>query len=85
MIVKLKMHTTGTIFGKIVSKNYQRYLYSKHVVWNQESDGVRHDACCLKRTSNAIISEIQILLKTYSQKLGHILIKTCYCCIYPEL
>ena len=48
---------------KFVAKNYKRYLFSKYVACNQESDGVRY------------IYEIRILFKTYSQKLGYIRIK----------
>ena len=51
MIVKLKMHATGKMFGKFVSKTYQGYVILKYVVCNQDRDWVRHDTCCLKQTS----------------------------------
>ena len=35
---------------KVVSKNYQSYLFSKYEVCNQERDRATHDACCLRRT-----------------------------------
>ena len=41
----------GIVLVKFVSKNYQRYLFSKYEVCDQETGGVRHDACCLKQTS----------------------------------
>ena len=43
MIVKLKFCFAGKLFGKFVFKNYQRYLFSKYVVCDQESNGVRHE------------------------------------------
>ena len=43
MIVKLKMRIKGKVFGKICVKNYQRFLFSKYVVCNQERNGVRHE------------------------------------------
>ena len=33
-----------------MSKNYQRYLFSKYVFCDQERDRMRHDAFCPKET-----------------------------------
>ena len=58
MIVKVKMCIKGKVFGKICVKNYQRFLFSKYVICNQERNGVRHEgkSWCpfLKKTSNAL-------------------------------
>ena len=64
-------------FVKFVSKNYQRNLFLKYVVCKQEKNGMRHEGkSCPSR--NIYISEIWILLKTFSKKLGYILAKTCF-------
>ena len=36
MIIKMKICTAGTILVKFVSKNYQRYHFSKYVVCDQK-------------------------------------------------
>ena len=62
-------------------KNYQRHLFFKYVVCHQERNGMRHEGkSCPNR--NIYSSEVWILLETFSQKLGYILIKTCHFCIY---
>ena len=40
----------ANLLEKFVSKDYQRYLFSKYEVCNQERDRVRHDAFCPKQT-----------------------------------
>ena len=39
--MKLKMCTTGKIFGKICLKAV-RDSFFQYVIWNQERDGARH-------------------------------------------
>ena len=58
MIGKIKMRIKGKVFGKMCVKNYQRFLFSKYVVCNQDRNGVRHEgkSWCLflKKISNAL-------------------------------
>ena len=68
MIVKLKIAPQAKLLVTFVSKSYQRNFFSKYEVCNQEKDEVRHDACCLKQTSKAVIEiyifpEVKLYIK----------------------